>query len=627
MAEIRVLDNATVNKIAAGEVVERPGSVVKELCENAVDAGASAISVEIRDGGTTYIKVTDNGCGIEKSQVKTAFIRHSTSKILKVEDLDEIVSMGFRGEALASIAAVSQAEMVTRTADSETGIKILLDGGEILSSAEAPAGQGTSVTVKNLFHNVPARRKFLKKPSAEAGYISDVVTKLALGHPEISFKYINNGTVIFHTPGNNDLKLVFYSIFGKDSTMKTLPLEYRRGEYAVSGLIGRPELVRANRGYENIYINGRFIRNELISSAVEEAYKTRLPIGRFPVFVLDLAIPPSMVDVNVHPAKLETRFSNEREIYDFFYEAVFKALKDQTLIPTEQWPDKASGKKNEEEKTEPQAFIPEPSFTPAPKSGLKNDAMEFMKPYVPPKEGVFPESFGKASFVREERFEPEEDIFSSLPTAEITLEDFREDNSPEEKKFFRGYRIIGQIFATYWLVEQGGSIYLIDQHAAHERILFEELSKSYREKSVISQRLLTPVPLNLTFSEKQKLSEITDLFSGFGFDFEETPGGNFSLSSVPYIFKDPSGTGFLTDLLDMIKDATVKSVYDAMEHEIATQACKAAVKAHDRLRPSEAESMIRRLMELENPFTCPHGRPTIIEMTKYDLEKLFKRVQ
>ncbi|MCD8036068.1 MAG: DNA mismatch repair endonuclease MutL, partial [Clostridiales bacterium] len=342
MNKIRLLDNSTINKIAAGEVVERPSSAIKELVENAIDAGASAITVEIKDGGTTYIRVSDNGCGIPEEDVKSAFLRHATSKIQSAEDLESIFSLGFRGEALASIAAVSKTEMVTKTRDAETGTRIIINGGILEDLRQEGASDGTSIIVEDLFYNVPARRKFLKKPSTEAGYISDIIAKFVLGHPEVSFKYINNGNVVVHTSGNNDLKTAVYHVYGKDTAFKMLEISAEDGEMKLTGLIGRPELSRANRSSENLFINGRFIRNSIVSAAAEEAYKTRLMIGKFPVYVLSMTIAPTMVDVNVHPAKLEVRFRDEDAVYKFVYDSIVNTFSDKVLIRGGNWESKPS---------------------------------------------------------------------------------------------------------------------------------------------------------------------------------------------------------------------------------------------------------------------------------------------
>ena len=650
MQKIQLLDSKTINKIAAGEVVESPKSVVKELAENAIDAGASSVTVEIREGGISYIRITDNGCGIPKEQVKSAFLRHATSKMSQIEDLEHIFTLGFRGEALASIAAVAQVEMLTKTRDEETGTRISISAGEIEVLEDAACREGTSITVKNLFYNVPARRKFLKKPATESGHVSDLVNKLALGHPEVAIQYINNGTTILHTAGNNDPKTAVFYVYGKEAANHMLPISYKKGEYGVSGLIGRPELCRANRNYENLFINGRFIKNPVVSSAVEDAYKTKLIIGKFPVFVLNLEVEPALVDVNVHPAKLEVRFKNDDEVYEFFYTAVSRALQETVLIP------KASLEKKPKEKL-PQAeqqTLPElPKKTAPPvrateqPAGLpklervilpKEERTEMQTPRTEPKVSA-PPTGGRSvdellkrksgsgiaqkaePYLKKEAAEPKQEE-KPQPKAETPVA----QEEPRVAPFFHDYRIIGQVFRTYWIVEQEESLYLIDQHAAHERILYEELMKKFRGEQVVSQRMLTPLMLNLTPSEVETLKENRELLESFGFELEEM-GGRFALRSTPYLLQNPDTTGFFTEILDRLAEERITNVYDTKILAVATMACKAAVKGHDVLNLREAEALIHQLLTLEHPFTCPHGRPTIIALTKYELEKMFKRIQ
>lgn len=655
MQKIRLLDSKTINKIAAGEVVESPKSVVKELTENAIDAGASTVTVEIREGGISYISVTDNGCGIPKAQVKSAFLRHATSKMSQIEDLEHILSLGFRGEALASIAAVAQVEMLTKTGDEEIGTRICISGGEIESMEDTACREGTSIIVRNLFYNVPARRKFLKKPATESGHVSDLVNKIALGHPEVAIQYINNGTTVLHTAGNNDPKTAVFYIYGKEAANNMLPLSYQKGEYAVNGLIGKPELCRANRNYENLFINGRAIKNAVVSSAVEDAYKTKLIIGKFPVFVLNLEVEPALVDVNVHPAKLEVRFKNDDEVYEFFYTAVSKALQETVLIPQaslekkpkEKQPEleqqtladtpkkqepfpqaagaaertaakpeikypspkpKAEGKA-EQPKEHPSAQQPSPSGRAIPGGGRSVDQLL--------KRGTSSGGFAQTA-VPYGKEEPKREEKAELPKEPT--------KTAETKPFFHEYHIIGQVFRTYWIVEQEESLYLIDQHAAHERILYEELMGRFRAEQVVSQRMLTPLMLHLTPSETETLRENKELLEGFGFALEEF-GGKYALCAVPYLLQEPNGVGFFTEILDRLAEERIQNIYDTKILAVATMACKAAVKGHDVLSVREAEALIHRLLKLEHPFTCPHGRPTIISLTRYELEKMFKRIQ
>ncbi len=649
MGKIQILDQKTINKIAAGEVVESPRSVVKELTENAIDAGASTITVELKEGGISYIRVTDNGCGIPKDEVKDAFQPHATSKLSKIEDLEHIYTMGFRGEALASIAAVAQVEITTRTKEEETGTYLEISGGEIKRVQDTACTEGTTIVVKNLFYNVPARRKFLKKPSTESNHVSDLINKLALGHPALSFCYINNDTTLLHTAGNGEQRASVFYVYGKEAANAMMEISFARGDYRLTGLVGKPELSRANRNYENLFINGRFVKNSIVSSAVEDAYKTRIMIGKFPVYVLNLEVDAAQIDVNVHPAKLEVRFKNDQEVYSLFYDAVTEVFRDEVLIPKADWEKKPKmASLEEEQKAKEPQVVADPieaesvAAKPVEEERVKEQpiystntkeadtsygAMEQKKPYI---EGNAP-------------FRSVDQLLQKKPPAQMSVQedaaaytvshtaDFVVEQEEEKKEikepFFRNYRIIGQLFATYWIVEQGNSVYLIDQHAAHERVLYERLMEKFREESVPSQKLLTPVMLHLTEGEKELLLENQQLLESFGFGFETFPPDTIALDAVPFLMKAPAKAGFFTDILDTLDMGKPENVYDTKILAVATMACKAAVKGHDRLSIQEAESLITELLKLENPFTCPHGRPTIIELTKYELEKKFKRIQ
>lgn len=642
MKNIRLLDNNTINKIAAGEVIERPSSVVKEIVENSIDAGASFITVEIKEGGVSFIKVSDNGSGIKKDEIKTAFLRHATSKMENIEDLESIYSLGFRGEALASIASVSQVELITKTKDDNSGTSIEINGGEVIDIKDIGATDGTSVCVRNLFYNVPARRKFLKKASTESSFISEIINKFALGHPEISFKYINNNTVILHTSGNNDLKTAIFHVYGKETVNKMYDISYKSKDFELEGYIGFPELSRANRTYENLFINGRFVKNTTVSSAIEDAYKTRLLIGKFPVFVLSLTVPPSFVDVNVHPTKLEVRFNDDDEIYNFINKSVLDSFKSKIFIPKAELEVKNGGQiKNEvssQSNTKKFNSFNEDIKVFENKKELKNteindnfDEYKNMLENESLLNKVKPDNYKKvketaAEFILDTS---KEEIKASSKNEEIHKYEQLETNLDEISKhsFFKNYKIIGQVFNTYWIVEQSGSIFLIDQHAAHERILFEELMKKFKTDNIISQRLFQPMVINFTEKEKQILTDNLDLINKFGFEIENFGNNTFALSSVPFIFKKPSNAGFLNDIVDTLNDKNVENIYDTKILSIATIACKAAVKGNDKLSFQEANILIESLLKLDNPFTCPHGRPTIIEMTKYEVEKLFKRIQ
>ncbi len=681
MGKIHVLDHHTINQIAAGEVIERPSAVVKELVENAIDAGATAIAIEIEEGGIAFLQVGDNGSGIAKDEAPTAFLRHATSKISSITDLDDVYSLGFRGEALASIASVAQVEMVTKTKDEDMGLRIEIAGGSGMLQEACAANTGTTVTVKNLFYNVPARRKFLKKPATESGYITDMVHKIALAHPEISFRYQNNGNLLLHTSGNNDLKTAVFHVYGKEMSQNMLPISSQVHDWKVEGLLGKPELARGSRNYENLFINGRFVKNEVVSKAVEDAYQNRLMVGKFPVFVLNLSLKADMVDVNVHPAKLTVRFRDDDLIYDFVYHAVLEVLEQEVLIPKANWDSKPSARtktflaqqKPVQQVLSEEIYQPDdttkPSFvlqdvvassketatryegTKEPelsmeelqklyKSELLSDKDRGNKHIVKetPLSYLPQEDLGLQMMPKKDGQETETDPKTTLSAEEVAKElakDRAKDIQTEEKpqgadtpiaRYFTNYKIVGQVFATFWIVEQGDSMFLIDQHAAHERVLFEEFYHRFQAGQVVSQRLLQPVALTLTEQETQLFLENEALFRRFGFGLSRLGPNTFALEEVPYLFEHPAQFGFFTELLDALSLGGSTTPYESRLLTIATMACKAAVKANDRLSVQEGYALIRQLMELENPFHCPHGRPTIIELTKYELEKKFKRI-
>lgn len=637
MSDIRLLDNNLINKIAAGEVVERPSSVVKELMENSIDAGATSITVEVKEGGIGLIKITDNGKGIPKEELKTAFLRHATSKLRTLEDLEDILTLGFRGEALSSIASVAQVEMITKTKDSDIGNRIVINGGVVEREEEAAANDGTVFIMKNLFYNTPARRKFLKKAATEGGYVSEVVNRIALGHPEIAIKYINNGNTLMQTNGNGDIKSAVLYIYGRQMASQMLNVSYSKEGFIVEGLAAKPELSRGNRNYENFFINGRYIRSGVVQNAIEDAYKGKLMVGKFPVFALNLKVPANTVDVNVHPTKLEVRFSDENLIYDIMYNAVTKALKNAELIPSVTW-DKPKKIKSDNvqstiEDIKPEIGIkPEKDFKyddkaistgfkvseniPKEKDESKNPVLSAMsKLYTEESINTVYEAETNAE-VKAEAMEIKNPIISK----EVKNEEIR-------KPFFNNYRIIGQIFATYWIVEQNNCMYLIDQHAAHERALYEDFIEKFKSSQISSQQLLQPIAVNLSDSEKVVVEENMELLESFGFEIEEFGARTYAIRAVPYVFNSPSNVSFFMDIIDALADKNLKSIYDTKEDAIAMMSCKAAVKGNDRLSYSEAQELIQKLLKLENPFTCPHGRPTIIEMTRYELEKKFKRIQ
>jgi len=672
---IHILDNSIINKIAAGEVVERPASVVKELAENSIDAGADSISIEISGGGIDFIKITDNGKGIPKEQVRTAFLRHATSKIMDFEDLEDVMTLGFRGEALSSISSVSRVEIVTKTKEESVGTRLKIEANNVVCEEETGTVDGTTIIVKNLFFNTPARRKFLKKPSSECGYINDAVSRMALGHPEIAFKYINNKSVTLRTSGSGDIKTCVFHVYGKEISVKTINVDSEKDGYSVFGLIGMPEISRATRGYENFFINGRFIKSKIVSDAVEDAYRGRLMGGRFPMFVLNMSVPPNTVDVNVHPAKLEARFSDENFIYEFIYDTVYSALKDKILIPDIKFNEKNLVENNvrsniadkpaerKEGLDKNNSFMSDGKKAPLDKGNSimdKKEIAEQIKSELLDIEDVTSKSveFGNddEDFFYNDTVIPVENVSVTAAENNVSLktkknigeksseiflltdvlrDDFlnkKSDNKKdfqkkEEKRgFFNNYKIVGQIFKTYWIVQQEEAIYMIDQHAAHERILYEELMNSFKRKDVISQRLLQPVAVDLSENEKAVLEDNYELIESFGFEIEEFGKNTFAVKSVPYIFKNPESAMLFKDIIDMLGDKSFDNIYDTRADAVASMACKAAIKGNDSLDYIEAKALIEKVMTLENPFNCPHGRPTIIKITKYDIEKFFKRV-
>lgn len=607
MAQIKVLDGSLINKIAAGEVVERPASVVKELCENSIDAGASVITVEIENGGTSLIRVSDNGCGIPAEQAKTAFLRHATSKLEDLAGLERILTLGFRGEALSSIAAVAMVELYTKTADEQAGSKIEINGGVVVSESAVGTSEGTSVTVRNLFYNTPARRKFLKKPSQEGVYVTDAVTRLALGRPDISFRLVNNGATTVSTNGSGDVRTAVLGVYGKETASKMLDVNFEKNGRRLSGLCGKPELARGNRSMCSFFINGRYIKSDVMQSAAWGAYKTRLPIGKFPVFTLYLTVAPDSVDVNVHPAKLEVRFDSDAEIYDLVKTAVENAFTGKTLIPSVGAPVFTEGL----QKSPPsQLSLNEPQITYDAGSAVS---------HLPDITYIY---LNNGSEAEKEHQEP----FAAIKEHKVA-----QDASPDmfnEKPFFNNYKIIGQVFGTYWVIEQDESVYLIDQHAAHERVLYEEISEKLKSSGALPQRMIAPVPFRLSESERQTVADNMELLEEFGYEIEDMYDNTVAVRSVPYIFNNPAGGDFFMELVDRLSETGgPDSVYEMKLDAISQISCKAAVKANDRLSYAEAKSLIEKILSLKNPFTCPHGRPVAVELSRRELEKMFKRVQ
>ena len=618
MPEIMLLNQETIDKIAAGEVVERPSSVVKELVENAIDAKATAITVEIKEGGTSFIRITDNGCGIEKAQVPLAFLRHSTSKIRNVEDLLSIHSLGFRGEALSSIAAVSQVELITKTYDELTGTRYVIEGSKETELEEIGAPDGTTFIVRNLFYNVPARRKFLKAAQTEAGYINDLMERMALSHPDISFKFINNGQTKLHTSGNGNQKDLIYHIYGRDITSSVLNVSQENALFKVTGFIGKPVISRGNRNYENYFINGRYIKSALIAKAIEEAYRGFMMQHQYPFCVLYFEMNSELLDVNVHPTKMELRFSQNEEIYQALFEIIRNTISHRD-------------------------FIPEVPVKEEPKEAAPLIAKDLPEPFESRRiQQVSPSSYEKKSSTDAffSRMKPnekspltvqEENLFE-LPPKKPEKETYVQQSLESVKPSFltedarKKHRIIGQLFDTYWLVQFEDKLFIIDQHAAHEKVLYERTMEKVKNMSFTSQAISPPVILTLNNEEERALLKYKEQFRAFGYETEHFGGKEYAITSVPADFTDIDMKAMFIDMLDDFTNISGKEAPQLILEKVASMSCKAAVKGNHSLSRPEIETLIDDLLQLDNPYNCPHGRPTIISMTKYEIEKKFKRI-
>ena len=671
MKKIAVLDKNTIDKIAAGEVVERPSSVVKELVENAIDAGATAVTVEISDGGKKLIRITDNGGGIEADQIPLAFCRHATSKIEKVEDLENIASLGFRGEALSSIAAVSQVELITKTPSALSGSRYIIEGGVEKSLEELGAPEGSTFLVRNLFYNTPARSKFLKSDTTEANYINTLMEQLALSHPEISFKYIQNKQVKLHSSGNYNVKDVIYSVYGRDIAKALLEVKYENSFMKITGFVGKPEIARGNRSFENYYINGRYVKNNIITKAIENGYKGFLMQHKFPFVSLQMEMEGNDLDVNVHPAKREVRFAREQEVYDAVYDTVRGALSGREMIPSFM-----VGKTEEKPKEEivKRGEIPEPFETKRRAQIYGNRAAETGAGYgnhsgaekavfSPSEEKLFSSTLKKKTdeSPAEGNIKSEETVKSPAlenpepmpqaapkPTPQTTSEPVLQavpepapkpapEPQNEQMELFREellrpesrdrIRMIGQLFDTYWLAQFGDQFYIIDQHAAHEKIWYERLVKQFREHTVNSQYLSPPLIVSLNLQEEGILNDNKDYFRSFGFEIEPFGGREYCVSAVPSDLYGLTEEELFLEMLDgLCADSGNKDPERIFASKLATMACKAAVKGNHAMAKAEAEKLIDELLTLDNPYNCPHGRPTVIAMTKAELEKKFKRI-
>lgn len=705
MSNIHVLDQITIDKIAAGEVIERPASVVKELVENAIDAGSGSVTVEIKEGGISYMRIADNGCGIARDDVQNAFLRHSTSKIRAAEDLEHIASLGFRGEALSSIAAVSQVEMITKTKEQLLGTRYQIAGGKEEELEDTGASDGTTFLIRKLFYNVPARRKFLKTPITEASHVGDLMTRLALSHPEISFQFINNGQSRLHTSGNGNLKDVIYHVYGREITANLIPLEYKNNGLSLSGYIGAPLISRGNRNFENYFINGRYVKSNIIYRAIEDAYKDFSMQHKFPFTVFHITIDGEHVDVNVHPTKMELRFNNQQEVYNTLYEAIDSALHGRELIPKvtldEPKVPRAEAVPVTKEKQNFRTTGSSVSFASTAGNMTKQTAQSEMwagvqtpvkqKTKIPPKEernlDYFMEQMKKrvtsyhqqnssaevksrsdifkperqADRIREavsqykatardakkQEFPKKTDVTPEIPgTAKTTAEkttangqgiDIKANEKPEQMDLFEDrfldkerkadYTLIGQIFDTYWLVQFENSLYIIDQHAAHERVLYERTLREMKNREFTSQMISPPIILNLTMQEAELLRQYMDRFTRIGFEFEEFGQDSFAVRSVPDNLFSIAKKDLLLEMIDHLSDELNRNQpSDLIDEKIASMSCKAAVKGNMSLSAAEVDTLIGELLLLDNPYHCPHGRPTIISMTKRELEKKFKRI-
>lgn len=663
MPQIQVLDQITIDKIAAGEVIERPASIVKELVENSIDAKAASVTVEIQDGGISLIRVTDNGSGIEREDIRNAFLRHSTSKIRKVEDLAHIASLGFRGEALSSISAVTRTELITKTKEDTFGTRYVIEGGVEQSLEDAGAPDGTTFLVRQLFYNVPARRKFLKTSMTEAGHVQDLLMRLALSHPEVAFTFINNGQTKMRTSGNGKLKDVIYSIYGREAAANLIELDYSMDGLVMKGYLGKPVITRGNRNFENYFVNGRYVKNAMLSKAIEDAYKDFLMQHKFPFVVIHFQVDGEKIDVNVHPTKMEMRFQRQQDVYNIVYEGVHRTLLEPELIPQVEAP---APKVISQPKSE-SPFLLKPKTAPRPMEKKPEEKEEphdeayFMKKMkervlsyhqrnssaeVAKKEQIFrpqaqaeriKDALARAKEVEKQPQKQAEEqpeliretpVYETKPVTEEKAEQlnlFEEHLLKREKK--AEYKLIGQVFETYWLVEFENSLYIIDQHAAHERVLYERTLKEMKNREFTAQYLSPPIILSLSMQEAQVLNENMDRFTRIGFEIEPFGGEEYAVRAIPDNLFGIAKKELLLEMLDDLADGISTSMTpELIDEKVASMSCKAAVKGNNRLSAQEADALIGELLLLENPYHCPHGRPTIIAMTQRELEKKFKRI-
>lgn len=679
MPEIQLLDQATINQIAAGEVIDRPSSVVKELLENAIDAKATAITVEIKDGGISFIRITDNGCGIEKDQVRKAFLRHATSKLHTIDDLLDIGSLGFRGEALSSIAAIAQVELISKPPEAMLGISYQIEDGEEKSLTQIGAPDGTTILVRNLFYHVPARKKFLKTAATEGNYINQLMENMAMLRPDISMRFINGGQNKLYTSGNGRLKDLIYTIYGREISSNVLEINYECPLFAVTGYIGKPIISRGNRTFENYYINGRFVKSRLIAAAIEQAYKPFMMQHRYPFTVLHIKIKPDLIDVNVHPAKMEVRFQQENEIYELLAGAIENTLRGKEFIPDVSDDGKAEKKVQEKQK------LPEP---------FEQRRLQAMKEIIPPppaehkiqneqKPSAEHKTQSEQKIFTENKIQSEQKLPKneeqpkvpsklSDPSGEYKIEKkqtIKDSDSkwelasgihkrigqdvsqtvnqmppqpeqklekPEQQTLFTEpllsekarihHRLIGQLFDTYWLIQYGNQLYIMDQHAAHEKVNYERLMEAYRKKERITQFVSPPMVISLTRAEEAILEEFKSEFERIGFTIEPYGGREYAISEIPANLYGINEKELFLEMLSDLEDRGSMQPSELIASKLASMSCKAAIKGGQKISFQEADALVSQLLTLENPYACPHGRPTIITMTKYELEKKFKRI-
>lgn len=703
---INVLDQITIDKIAAGEVIERPSSVVKELVENSIDSGATAITIEIKDGGMSFIRITDNGSGINRDEVRTAFLRHATSKLIKVEDLLELSSLGFRGEALSSIASVGQVELITKEKDSVCGIRYQIHGGKEVSYEEIGCPDGTTIIVRNLFYNTPARKKFMKSPTTEMSYIYDLICRISMSHPEISFKFTANNTNKLFTSGNGKLKDIIYHIYGRDITSNLIDVNRKFNTLEISGYIAKPAVSRGNRSFEDYYVNNRYVKNPVITKAIEDAFRTFVMIHKFPFTVLNFKIDPAQIDVNIHPAKREMKFMNESDIYNYTYDTIREALLHRELIPEvtpgKQKPAETLNHRNTGSAPEPFEKQRREQIGIKPAAVKEAERPYNIKPIIKPENNPYARILNRVpdqpqnipnnpvsqqaqtqqatqqsqsqpvnestpatsalSADQENITDKDNSVNVSRITSEIAVTNTQADEGtatqtkttapaevaapqpqvPEKEKKYSQldmfgtkmlseearpkHRLIGQVFKTFWLIEYDKKLFIMDQHAAHEKVKFEELMNNYRNKKAIPQYLMPPAIVTLTADEITFLNDNMEFFENLGYTIESFGGREYKLSSVPANLFGIDGRELFLEFIGELSENNKNSTITAFIAKLSTMACKAAIKGNTEISFKEADVLIDQLLKLENPYTCPHGRPTLISMTEAELEKKFKRI-